>query len=119
MIEPNVIDSETEDLLTLQTTESGGWVVIAASGEIDLSNAEQISDQVIGIAKEDVENVALDLREVSFMDSTGLRHLLIAHERLLEYGARFVVLVDGGPVDRLLEITGLRSVIDVRSALPG
>jgi len=50
--------------------------------------------------------LVLDLRQVSFMDSTGLRCLLDTDREVAATGGRLEVLVEGIP-RRLLEVTGL------------
>ena len=61
------------------------------------------------------ELVVLDLRNLSFMDSTGLRLIVVAERRARESGHRLVI-VEGPPwVQRLFEVTGLDTWLDVRS----
>lgn len=104
--------------LEVQSRDHGGWTVIHASGEIDLSNFQAVEDEISEVVASEALNVALDLRQVGFMDSTGLRMLTSAHQQLADKGGEFVVVVDGGPVSRLLSITGLDSVLTIEPALP-
>ena len=48
--------------------------------------------------------LVLDLREVSFFDSTGLQLVLDADVRAREEGRRFVVLPGDGEPRRILEL---------------
>ena len=83
--------------------------MITVIGEIDLATAPEF-----GKALKDCHGkVVVDLREVPFMDSTGLRVLLTEQNRLTEAGGSLRLLTAGGQIDRLLEITGLTEVFQV------
>jgi anti-anti-sigma factor len=57
--------------------------------------------------------VILDLRELVFMDSTGLSGVVRAHRRALEAGRRFAVVRGGKQVQRPLTLTGVRERLSV------
>lgn len=59
--------------------------------------------------------VVTDLRELDFIDSTGLGVLVRAHRRMMDAGNRFVLIEGGGQVRRLLELTGLHQQLTVVS----
>jgi anti-anti-sigma factor len=52
------------------------------------------------------ELVILDLRQIEFMDSTGLRVVLSAHQRAHETGRRFALVRGADQVERVLTVTG-------------
>ncbi len=58
----------------------------------------------------------LDLRGLSFVDSTGLSVLLRSHERFQERGVEFAIIEDPGPVRRLLEVAGVSHIFERASA---
>ena len=63
------------------------------------------------------ETVVLDLREVTFMDSSGLGVIVGQHKRAREDGFRFKVAVERGTeVERILELSGLVSVLELTDA---
>lgn len=94
---PGRLDLETERLET-----PGGVVeVIRAQGEVDLSNASAL-ESALEAAAADKGGVLIDLTGVPFMDSSGLRVMLVAARDL---GARLAVVVSpGSPVLRLFEV---------------
>ena len=94
--------------LNVSSEESGGWLIVSPSGEIDIATADELDD-----ALAQNRDTVLDLSEVSFMDSTGLRTLVSVHNRLGEAGARFRIVVPSGPVRRIIEITGLSGALDL------
>ena len=104
--------------LRLEKVSHGGRSTIEAEGEIDLSNADRLRAAIFDEVDAGSSRVFVDLRAVTFMDSTGLRVLIEGHERLNGVSGELVVVVNSGPVDRLLGITGLNEVLSVVDELP-
>jgi anti-anti-sigma factor len=88
------------------TLTSAGDALISLTGELDLSATAPLEEEVERLAEEDgVRRVVLDLRELEFMDSTGLRMVALA-ERRLRAANRELVLVRGtDAVQRVFAIT--------------
>ena len=90
--------------------------VVALEGEIDLSTAPEAERRIAEAEDAEPERLIVDLRAVTFMDSSGLRILLTAHRRAEEQGRGFALITGGDAVERLLSVTGLAGRIEV---LPG
>jgi anti-sigma B factor antagonist len=80
--------------------------VITATGELDLSGAELLEAELERLAKEpELATVVLDLRGLEFMDSSGLRLVVLADMQAREAGRRFVLVRGTETVHRVFEIT--------------
>ena len=80
--------------------------VIAISGELDLASGPRLEEELAAL-NPDVRMVVVDLRNLEFMDSTGLSIIVRAHQRLAEHDCE-LSLVRGSPqVQRLLDLTGV------------
>ena len=91
-------------------------VVVVASGEIDLWSAPEVKGALAGQGSRECP-VVLDLRAVTFMDSSGLGVIVGQHKRAREEGFRFAVAVAGAAeVERILELSGLVAVLDIVDA---
>jgi anti-sigma B factor antagonist len=91
--------------------------VVAARGELDLATAPELESELLPPLHGGT-SVALDLRGLDFMDSTGVRVIVAAHLAAEEHGGAFTVCaVPDGPVARVLEISGLDAVLDVVDSL--
>lgn len=97
--------------------DDGERVQVAVRGELDLANADELEAAVLPVVR-DGRHVLLDLRELDFMDSTGVRVLVTAHLAAQEHRGRFSVLrtAEGTPVQRVLEISGLDGVLELVDA---
>jgi anti-anti-sigma factor len=93
--------------LDFDTTLSGaGDALIALSGELDLSGAPALDDEIGRLAATDgVQRVVLDLRGLEFLDSSGLRSVAMADRRLSTAGRGLVLVRGGETVQRVFEIT--------------
>ena len=60
-----------DDDLTITESRDASTVIVAAAGEIDLSNVGELREAVTKAA-EDCDRLRLDLSQVDFIDSTGL-----------------------------------------------
>jgi anti-sigma B factor antagonist len=82
-------------------------VVIGVSGELDLASSPALERELErGVALQ-AQVVIVDLRNLEFMDSTGLSVLIRAYQRATENGQRFGVVRGPQQVQRLLSLTGV------------
>jgi anti-sigma B factor antagonist len=91
-----------------------GLVVASLSGEIDLSNATDITDALLGGVPNEALGLVIDLSDVSYLDSAGVRMLAELDQRL---GWRAQSLRIVAPEDsrsrRVLAIAGLERVLSI------
>ena len=112
------IPANGQDLEVRTERAADGAVVVKVVGELDLSTQEQLRDALVAAA--DAENpVVVDLSECAFIDSSGIRALLVGHEALAGNGrgGRMVVAGPQPPVQRVLEMTGLGEAIPVHESV--
>jgi anti-anti-sigma factor len=85
--------------------DADGTVLLKLSGELDLVGEPVLAQ---ALAKANGHPVLIDLSEVAFMDSTGLRALLEGNRRAEAAGGALTLRVrPEGPVARLLDIAGV------------
>ena len=92
--------------------------IVALEGEIDLSTASEAEQRIQAAEANSPGRLVIDLREVTFMDSSGLRVLLTAHRRAEELGRDFALVKGGGTVNRLLDVTGLSDRLELLDEPP-
>jgi anti-anti-sigma factor len=97
-----------------------GVVVASLSGEIDLSNAAEITTALLGGVPNDALGLVIDLSEVSYLDSAGVRMLAELDHRL-GWRAQMlrVVAPEASRSRRVLEIAGLERVLSIDVMLEG
>ncbi len=89
---------------TVERQLSNGTARILVRGELDMETGPRLDQEIREIEAQRPEVLVLDLRNVSFFDSTGLQLVLDADVRAREEGRRFVVLPGNGEPLRILEL---------------
>jgi anti-anti-sigma factor len=94
---------------------SGEDVVVARlTGEIDLSNAADVRDQLSGSVTNSALGMVVDLTATSYLDSSGVHLLFELGERLRRRQQQLCVVVpEGVPIRRVLKIVELDSSVPV------
>ncbi len=90
-----------------------GWHCISVTGEIDLATVPDLENAIEAVFSTNSQPLVVDLRDSSFMDSTGLKALVMANRRFDESGRGFAVAVSGGPISRLIDLSGIESSMKV------
>ena len=89
-------------------------VVVIPAGDLDLSTADRLADEVRDLRDAGFGLIVLDLSDVQFLDSSGLR-LLLGLRRDAERDGHHLRLVPGRPcVQRLFELTATHDLFDWR-----
>jgi len=89
------------------TRRDGARAVVELHGELDIGTSEAVVREVRELRGKDVRTVVLDLRELAFIDSSGLRLLLQLDADARADGLGFAIADGEGPVRRLLELANL------------
>ncbi len=91
----------------LEVRRQGAATVISVSGELDLASSPALQEELDRAAGSDSQTLIIDLRELDFMDSTGLSVLVRAHQRTEEQGRQLAMVKGPQQVQRLLSLTGV------------
>jgi anti-sigma B factor antagonist len=97
--------SSVQDQLLIEVRRQNQTAVLRLQGELDLVSAPLLESELESAEIETATVVVLDLQELRFIDSTGLRVLLAAHQRAHERGQQFAITPGSEQVQRLLSIT--------------
>jgi anti-sigma B factor antagonist len=92
-------------------------VVVRLAGEVDMANAAELEATLRTAMSADIRRLVIDVRDLSFIDSSGLRVLAVTARTLAGADEPRTMTVRGahGPVLRILQITGLEEVLGVES----
>lgn len=101
--------------MDLEFTEStvDDWMVIHASGEVDLHTATDLSDRLLAAIDNGTTQLVVDLTDIGFIDSTGLGALVAAHNGATEHGVSMHVVCPSERLLKLFRITGLHEVFAI------
>jgi anti-anti-sigma factor len=98
--------------------QRGDTVHVRLSGELDISSAAKVEDELARAEPERPELIILDLRNLAFMDSTGLRLLIAADTRARQQGRRLAIVRGPEAVQRVFRITRLEERLEIVDDVP-
>ena len=102
--------------LRIEISRDGDEVVVAVAGEIDLANADEVETAIVSAVDNEVAGLSVDVSEVGYLDSAGLRVFYALATRLRTLQIRFEIVAPPGSAPRqVIEIAGLDAVVAVTS----
>ncbi|MFF2205502.1 STAS domain-containing protein [Streptomyces sp. NPDC058145] len=114
---PETEQAVQPEQLSVVATATDGIHVLTVAGEIDHHTGDVLS-QALDLSGTPRPHVVVDLRQVTFMDSSGINVLIVAHRALTEAGGWLRLASPTGAVLRTLQLVGLDTVIDCHETLP-
>ena len=97
---------------------AGGAVRVALRGELDLEHAYTFDEEMRRVEEERPPCLVLDLKGLSFLDSSGLARLLAANRRARRERRRLLLVRGSVPVQRLMAITAVGQHFETVSEVP-
>ena len=94
--------------LALRSARDGDTHVVALLGELDIAGASTLEDELLRVEATDAAKIVVDLGSLDFIDSTGIRLIVMAADRCGTAG-RLKLLRGPKQVHRVFEITDLAS----------
>ena len=91
----------------------GEAAVITLPEEIDISNSEQVREELLSLLNRGPAVLIVDMADTTFCDSAGVNALVRAHKRATANGAEIRLVVASLGVQRVLAITGVDRLIPV------
>ena len=99
--------------LSIQTTEDAVRKVLVV-GEVDVSNADELRAALDAALPETAGELAADLSQTTYIDSTGIGVLVGAAHRAAEAGKKLVVAQPQKNVARVLELLGVAGDLNIQ-----
>jgi anti-anti-sigma factor len=96
----------------ISTTLHGETIVIAVSGRIDAGAAPQFEAHILELIASGRLRIVIDLGDVDYIGSTGLRALLVAGKRLKPQGGRLLLAAPRDVVRQALHISGFSGMFE-------
>jgi anti-anti-sigma factor len=88
------------------TSDAHAWVV-APKGAVDIATCGELESRLQEVIDSGATIVVLDLGEIDFIDSSGIRVIVRAARHLQERDGRLLVENTSGATQRILEVTGI------------
>ena len=99
--------------MDIQENQDTDKMTLAVRGEVDLDKSPQLRSSIVSHLNES-KNVAVDLREVSYMDSSGVSCLLEGMQLSKKKGVVFELVNVSNAVMKVLELAHLDKILTIR-----
>jgi anti-anti-sigma factor len=107
------------EILRIRQEEQHGRYRLVLSGELDLNGAGELEAAITRLCKAGALEIEVDLREITFIDSSGVQAIMRAREQCAEHRTQFFLVPGTHPGPRrLFEIMKLDDVLPWREAAP-
>jgi anti-sigma B factor antagonist len=90
-----------------ETARDGDTVWVRPQGELDLDTAPELEQELASVREDGGDRVVLDLRRLTFMDSTGLRLVIRWDTAARQDGFEFAIVPGPDVVQRVIRLTGM------------
>ena len=105
--------SATIETFSVESERHGESHNIRLRGEFDLAGYDAVTQELAQVEASDAQNVIVDLRELEFIDSSGISALVEAQLRFRDSGKRLEFLCGPGSVQRVLQMTGVDTLLAI------
>jgi len=115
---PNCQMPEVEGAFSISSRRLEHGIVIELTGDVDLATAE-VAEEELRRAESSEDLIVLDLHGVSFMDSTGIRMVIAADQRIRERGGTLRVVRVPPQVHKLFKLVGIAGHLTIDDSFEG
>ncbi len=99
---------------TLETLPAGdNCAVLRVNGEVDVYTAPELRERVVELLADDFVHLIVDLRDVVFLDSTGIGALVGILRRVRAQDGSLMLVTSSERLLNIFEVTGLGNVFDI------
>ena len=109
---------EPQPALQIRTEGVDAEFTVALTGELDLASAGQLDTAIAELCADGAELIVLELGELEFMDSTGLRSVLVGDELCKVSGCELLIGATSRQVERLFSVSGVAERLPRRTEAP-
>ena len=103
----SLVDPDLEPPFALTIARNGSHTVVSLRGELDIAAEGELAAGLGLVLAPPTQVLTVDLRELSFLDSTGLRALVQLRTRCEAHGCRLLLIPGGPTVRRAFDVSGL------------
>lgn len=93
-------------------------LIVKLKGELDHHSSEKTRQKIDKYYVDNgISNIILDLRDLTFMDSSGIGLIMGRYKNTLEKGGRLVIVSNKDYIKKILNMSGLLKIIELYSTI--
>ena len=102
--------------MTIAIEPSEKAQIISLQGQVNSSNAATVESEVLAVVQGGAKNVLLNMTELSYISSAGLRVVLVLAKRLKQAGGKLVIYGMQPHVREVFDISGFLAILNVTAS---
>jgi anti-anti-sigma factor len=102
---------------TATQRRDGGTAVITLTGELDAQTAPEFQAQVTAITEDELDQLVLDMTDLTYLSSAGLRSLVFCRQKLAD-NVRMVVVRPHESVEQTIRMVGFHHSVAFSDQVP-
>jgi anti-sigma B factor antagonist len=99
--------------LNIDKHQNDKEILIHIAGEIDAYTAPKLREELLSLAKGDNKTIIVNLKDVTYLDSTGLGVFVGLFKQLKKNNGELKLIDLSNRLKRLFEITGLSTIMNI------
>ena len=102
--------------MRISEERQGDTLIVTAAGRVDGSNSQEFQQALEGVIDEGDRAVVLQLKQLSYISSSGLRVMLMVARMLQKRGTKFALCELTESIREVFEISGFDRIIPVHDS---
>ncbi|MGH7836139.1 MAG: STAS domain-containing protein [Candidatus Binatia bacterium] len=92
---------------------NAGVVILALSGKLDATTAKTFEDRILAVIDSGERRLAVDLSQLDYVSSAGLRVFLLAGKRLRSTDGKIALCALKDPIRQVFDLAGFSSILSI------
>jgi len=89
------------------------FTVVSVKGKLDASNSARLEEKLLSILDKNEENILINLKELDYISSSGLRVLLFTAKKIKELKGKFLLCELAPHIKEIFEIAGFTAIFTI------
>lgn len=102
--------------MQIKTNISNQNLIISLSGRLDTITSPQLEEEINRNSLDGIKTVTLDMRELEYISSAGLRVILMLYKKMTGAGGRLRLINVNDMIMEILTMTGMDSFLETEKA---
>ena len=99
--------------MQIKTEINNSKLFISLSGRLDTITSPQLEEEINSISLDKIEIIILDVKELEYISSAGLRLVLKVHKKMTAQGGQFKLINVNDMIMDIFDMTGMSDFLDI------
>ena len=101
-------------IMQIKSDISSKNIVISLIGRLDTITSPQLEEEINSFSLENIETVILDLKELEYISSAGLRVVLMIHKKRNKLGGQLKLINVNDMILNIFDMTGMSEFLNIQ-----